>query len=199
MLFVAEYFPDTPGIKTELIVRNDFSAFKMTPKSSKALLIDRPSVKVLSLSEFSKEELQLYNMIYTKTLASVMEDALVESLSISISASLGSSSDYHKDKDNRDKIIDQLNKKNVSSLEAFYICVLVGVRSDLDPIPLYSVGEIHGRVSTKSSGDGGFGYDKIFYPNGYDVSMASIDPEEKNKISHRAVAARSFIKELEKL
>jgi XTP/dITP diphosphohydrolase len=39
------------------------------------------------------------------------------------------------DKDNRDKIIDQLNKKNVSSLEAFYICVLVGVRSDLDPIP----------------------------------------------------------------
>ena len=103
------------------------------------------------------------------------------------------------DKDNRNKIIDQLNKKNVSSLDAFYICVLVGVRSDLDPIPLYSVGEIHGRISTKSSGDGGFGYDKIFYPHGYDVSMASIDPEEKNKISHRAAAARSFIKELEKL
>ena len=103
------------------------------------------------------------------------------------------------DKDNRDKIIDQLNKKNVSSLDAFYICILVGVRSDSDPIPLYSVGEIHGRISTKNSGDGGFGYDKIFYPNGYDVSMASIDPEEKNKISHRAVAARSFIKELEKL
>ena len=103
------------------------------------------------------------------------------------------------DKDNRDKIIDQLNKRNVSSLDAFYICVLVGVRSDLDPIPLYSIGEIHGRISTKSSGDGGFGYDKIFYPYGYDVSMASIDPEEKNKISHRAAAARSFIKELEKL
>lgn len=103
------------------------------------------------------------------------------------------------DKDNRYKIIDQLNKRNVSSLDAFYICVLVGVRSDLDPIPLYSIGEIHGRISTKSSGDGGFGYDKIFYPYGYDVSMASIDPEEKNKISHRAAAARSFIKELEKL
>ena len=103
------------------------------------------------------------------------------------------------DKDNRNKIIDQLNKKNVSSLDAFYICVLVGVRSDIDPIPLYSIGEIHGRISTKSSGDGGFGYDKIFYPYGYDISMASIDPEEKNKISHRAAAARSFIKELEKL
>ena len=46
----------------------------------------------------------------------------------------------------------------------FYVCVLVGVRSDLDPIPLYSIGEIHGKISTIGSGDGGFGYDKIFYP-----------------------------------
>ena len=103
------------------------------------------------------------------------------------------------DKDNRDKIIVELNRKNVSSLDAFYVCVLVGVRSYLDPIPLYSIGEIHGKISIRSSGDGGFGYDKIFYPNGYGVSMASIDAEEKNRISHRGIAAKSFIKELEKL
>ena len=66
------------------------------------------------------------------------------------------------DKDNRDKIIAELNRKNVSSLDAFYVCVLVGVRSYSDPIPLYSIGEIHGKISIKSSGDGGFGYDKIF-------------------------------------
>ena len=103
------------------------------------------------------------------------------------------------DKDNRNKIIAELNKKNVTSLDAFYVCVLVGVRSDLDPIPLYSIGEIHGKISIKSSGDGGFGYDKIFYPNGYGLSMASIDPEEKNRISHRGIAAKSFINKLEKL
>ena len=103
------------------------------------------------------------------------------------------------DKDNRDKIIAELNKKNVSSLDAFYVCVLVGVRSHLDPIPLYSIGEIHGKISISSSGDGGFGYDKIFYPHGYCVSMASIDAQEKNRISHRGIAAKSFIKELEKL
>lgn len=103
------------------------------------------------------------------------------------------------DKDNRDKIIAELNRKNVSSLDAFYVCVLVGVRSYSDPIPLYSIGEIHGKISIRSSGDGGFGYDKIFYPNGYGVSMASIDTEEKNRISHRGIAAKSFTKELEKL
>ena len=103
------------------------------------------------------------------------------------------------DKENRDKIIAELNKKNVSSLDAFYVCVLVGVRSNSDPIPIYSIGEIHGKVSIRSSGDGGFGYDKIFYPNGYGLSMASIDAEEKNRISHRGIAAKSFIKELEKL
>ena len=103
------------------------------------------------------------------------------------------------DKDNRDKIIAELNRKNVSSLDAFYVCVLVGVRSYSDPIPLYSIGEIHGKISIRSSGDDGFGYDKIFYPNGYGVSMASIDTEEKNRISHRGIAAKSFTKELEKL
>ena len=50
----------------------------------------------------------------------------------------------------------------------------------------------------KRQGDGGFGYDKIFYPNDSQTSMASITPELKNTISHRAIAARSFLIELEK-
>ena len=97
------------------------------------------------------------------------------------------------DKDNRDKIIAELSKKNVSSLDAFYVCVLVGVRSDSDPIPLYSTGEIHGKISIRGSGNGGFGYDKIFYPNGYDLSMASMNAEEKNRISHRGLAVNNLL------
>ena len=53
-------------------------------------------------------------------------------------------------------------------------------------------------MSLISSGEGGFGYDKIFYPNNYDVSMATMDPEVKNSISHRAIAAKSFLDELKK-
>ena len=48
--------------------------------------------------------------------------------------------------------------------------------------------------SINSSGEGGFGYDKIFYPDGYDCSMASLDQQIKNKVSHRAIASEKFIK-----
>ena len=98
------------------------------------------------------------------------------------------------DKENREKIIDKLNKLKVTDLDAYYVCVLVGVRSHDDPMPIISEGRILGKVSIKSSGDGGFGYDKIFYPDNYSCSMASIDSEIKNKISHRAIASEKFLK-----
>ena len=98
------------------------------------------------------------------------------------------------DKDNRDKIIQKLIEKKVESLEAFYVCVLVGLRNPNDPMPIVTQGEIHGRISINSSGEGGFGYDKIFYPNGFDCSMASMDQQVKNKVSHRAIASEKFIK-----
>ena len=77
--------------------------------------------------------------------------------------------------------------------------MLVGVRSKDDPMPIVTSGKIHGDISIESSGEGGFGYDKIFYPSGYNFSMATMDPEEKNKISHRAIAANLFLKQLENL
>ena len=98
------------------------------------------------------------------------------------------------DKENREKIIDKLNKLKVKDLDAYYVCVLVGVRSHDDPMPIISEGKIFGKVSIKSSGDGGFGYDKIFYPDNYSCSMASIDSEIKNRISHRAIASEKFLK-----
>ena len=98
------------------------------------------------------------------------------------------------DKDNRDKIIDKLIDKKQECLEAFYVCVLVGLKSPNDPMPIVTQGKIYGKISINSSGEGGFGYDKIFYPDGYDCSMASLDQQIKNKVSHRAIASEKFIK-----
>ena len=102
------------------------------------------------------------------------------------------------DNDNRNKIIEELKKRNLESLPAYYVCILVGINSENDPMPIYASGKIHGKIRTISEGDGGFGYDKIFYPNDSQTSMASITPELKNTISHRAIAARSFLIELER-
>ena len=107
--------------------------------------------------------------------------------------------DNSTDKQNREKIIEKLNQKNILELNAYYVCVLVGLRSYSDPMPIITHGEIHGKVSIKSSGDGGFGYDKIFYPDNFDCSMASIDSSIKNKISHRAIAVKDFMNKFNKL
>lgn len=59
-------------------------------------------------------------------------------------------------------------------------------------------GEVHGEILSEPDGEGGFGYDPVFRPNGFAHSMAVLGPEVKNKISHRANALKKFRKELEK-
>jgi XTP/dITP diphosphohydrolase len=51
-----------------------------------------------------------------------------------------------------------------------------------------SVGECDGRIALAAHGDGGFGYDPVFIPNGGDLTFAELKPEIKNQISHRARA-----------
>jgi XTP/dITP diphosphohydrolase len=54
-------------------------------------------------------------------------------------------------------------------------------------------GSIEGKISLQRSGSQGFGYDPIFHPNGYEISFAEMDPAEKNRISHRAIAVEKLI------
>ena len=49
-------------------------------------------------------------------------------------------------------------------------------------------GRIEGVLLRERHGEGGFGYDPIFRPNGYDVTTAELTPDEKNRISHRRLA-----------
>lgn len=49
-----------------------------------------------------------------------------------------------------------------------------------------SVGELHGIIIKEQRGAGGFGYDPIFIPDGYDKTISELDFDLKNKISHRA-------------
>ncbi len=55
-------------------------------------------------------------------------------------------------------------------------------------------GTIKGRIATEPRGTGGFGYDSVFIPEGYDLTFAEMGEAEKNKISHRAMALKSLKK-----
>lgn len=56
----------------------------------------------------------------------------------------------------------------------------------------YFEGEVQGKILDTLRGDGGFGYDPVFQPDGYDITFAEMNPEEKNKISHRGKAMKRF-------
>ena len=55
-------------------------------------------------------------------------------------------------------------------------------------------GVVHGRIALQEEGDGGFGYDPIFVPEGHEKTFASLSAEEKNAISHRGRAMENLCK-----
>ena len=56
----------------------------------------------------------------------------------------------------------------------------------------YFEGELRGRIGHERRGNGGFGYDPVFFPDGQDRTLAEMSPEEKNAISHRGLAVQKF-------
>ena len=59
-------------------------------------------------------------------------------------------------------------------------------------------GKIEGTIATERHGEGGFGYDKVFLPEGSDRTFAEMESAEKNAISHRARATKKLIDYLKK-
>ncbi len=54
-------------------------------------------------------------------------------------------------------------------------------------------GVVRGRISSQLTGSGGFGYDPVFIPDGYDLSFAEMSTAQKNKISHRGIAVQHLV------
>lgn len=59
--------------------------------------------------------------------------------------------------------------------------------------PILFKGESHGKIATSERGDGGFGYDPIFIPDGKIKTFAEMDMNEKNSVSHRGKALDKLI------
>ncbi len=76
---------------------------------------------------------------------------------------------------------------------AYYCCVMVLVRRPDDPRPLIAEGLWRGEIARTPRGAGGFGYDPLFLVGGTAKTAAELAPAEKNRISHRAAAARRLL------
>jgi XTP/dITP diphosphohydrolase len=89
------------------------------------------------------------------------------------------------DKDNLNKLINELKKNNISKTPAFYTSAI----AIASPYGIYTThGFMYGDVIDETRGDKGFGYDPMFIPKGYDKTLGELDEEIKKSISHRTKA-----------
>jgi XTP/dITP diphosphohydrolase len=71
---------------------------------------------------------------------------------------------------------------------AHFHCTITLLRTPDDPAPLIAEGRWHGTILHAPRGDGGFGYDPIFFDPAFGMSAAELDAATKNRISHRGLA-----------
>ncbi len=98
------------------------------------------------------------------------------------------------DERNNRKLVESL--RDVEDRRAHYYCVLVLLRSAEDPEPLIAEGRWEGEVVLTPQGSGGFGYDPYFYLPALGCTVAELEPAEKNRMSHRALALRRLLEQL---
>ena len=102
--------------------------------------------------------------------------------------------DDANDQNNNAELLRRL--AGVTQRQAHYTCVLVAVRSIEDAEPLVVDARWYGEIAQAPRGEGGFGYDPLFYVSDLGVTAAELDPVQKNRISHRGLALGALAERL---
>jgi len=98
------------------------------------------------------------------------------------------------DQRNNEKLLQAM--LGVTDRRAHYYCVLVLLHHAGDPQPLIAEGEWHGEIARQPAGDGGFGYDPLFWLPQFAKTSAQLEREQKHAISHRGKALQVLLDKL---
>ena len=102
--------------------------------------------------------------------------------------------EHGNDKKNNLKLINDM--KGVENRAGAFVCTIACAFPEGSPYNNFCVrGECKGTVLNEERGEGGFGYDPLFFVNEFGKTYAELLPEEKNKISHRAIACELFVEQ----
>ena len=107
--------------------------------------------------------------------------------------------EHGDDEANNDKLLKALIDIPEAERTARFRCCIVYLRHAEDPSPLIADASWEGRILFERSGQNGFGYDPLFYVPTHHTSSAELDPDEKNKISHRGVALTNMLEQLKNI
>ncbi len=105
--------------------------------------------------------------------------------------------DTATDKQNIDKLLSCLDGKH--NRNAYFMCVLVFLRSADDPVPIVTQAMWEGKILSEPSGEFGFGYDPVFWVASHQCSAAALTTAEKASISHRGKALRLMLIEIQSI
>ena len=100
-----------------------------------------------------------------------------------------------RDRANIQKVLAQLKgvPKPERGAQFKSVVTYCDLRDQLQMIEKEELGVLNGEILLEPIGDGGFGYDPIFMPTGFDKSLAQLPPGVKDEISHRGIAFRAII------
>ena len=100
------------------------------------------------------------------------------------------SGEHGNDKKNNEKLLSKLNGVPKEKRGAKFVCHLTVINSEGKTLDIR--GEVKGRIINKLNGNGGFGYDPLFYYEEFGKTFGEVSLEEKSKVSHRGIALKEL-------
>ncbi|WP_085166077.1 XTP/dITP diphosphatase [Gilliamella bombi] len=104
--------------------------------------------------------------------------------------------EHGNDKSNNQKLLKALQNIPKEKRTAYFYCALVFMRHENDPTPIICLGKWDGLILNEEQGDGGFGYDPLFYVPELGCTAAQLTKEQKSQISHRGQALKQLIEKI---
>lgn len=108
--------------------------------------------------------------------------------------------EHGNDANNNAKLIAELHpiraQQPNTPIEGLFVCVLAMVRHADDPLPIIAQGLWQGEVLDQPHGEGGFGYDPLFWLPDMEATAASLSATDKNRVSHRGQAIQQLLQQL---
>ncbi|MCX8602025.1 MULTISPECIES: XTP/dITP diphosphatase [unclassified Gilliamella] len=104
--------------------------------------------------------------------------------------------EHGNDQSNNEKLLDALKNVPPENRQAYFYCALVYLQHENDPTPIICLGKWDGVILNELKGEGGFGYDPLFYIPQLNCTAAELTKDHKSQISHRGLALKQLIAQI---
>lgn len=160
---------------------------------------DAPEADEIGLSFVENAIIKARSAAAHTSLPALADDSGIEVDALQGEPGIHSARYAGNDESNIDKLLRELSGTADNQRTARFQCVMVYVRHAADPVPLISQGSWEGRILTERQGEGGFGYDPVFFVPEHGCSAAELSADAKNAISHRGKALNEMMLLLQKV